>query len=322
MKVLLLLALAGAAAVSSVSDPVEQFGPVLAQTRAFAADQGDRIWPGYGQVPFGFLLLEADREVLLCQPNRVEGFDSAGAEPATGCARFTRARTGLPSSLLAAMPIFGPPSTIVMGTPGSTGRSTGAWLRTILHEHFHQFQDAQPRMFERTDALGLSGSDRTGMWMLNYPFPYADVGTGRAYGAASQALAEAIDARGNPRFASAFDAYLAARSAFQSQVSENEWRYIEFELWKEGVARWTEITLGRLHPNPSVREAADDLARQTGEQLRSPDLARQGREFVYPYGAGEAMLLEACHPEWRQDYFSNLAMGPLLTSARHACRAS
>ena len=43
-----------------------------------------------------------------------------------------------------------------------------------MHEHFHQLQWAQPEYLKAIDDLGLSKGDATGMWMLNYPFPYDD----------------------------------------------------------------------------------------------------------------------------------------------------
>src|SRR5205823_11170202 len=43
---------------------------------------------------------------------------------------------------------------------------------SMLHEHFHQLQDSQPNSYAETEALNLSHGDQTGMWMLNYAFPY------------------------------------------------------------------------------------------------------------------------------------------------------
>ena len=40
----------------------------------------------------------------------------------------------------------------------------------------------------------------------------------------------------------------------------------------------------------------------------------------YPYGAGEAMLLEACGPAWRREYPKQLALGPLFEAASRHCR--
>ena len=303
------------------AEPMVEIGPALAQTRAFAGTTGESLWPGYGSAPFGFLLLEPDREILLCRPGAPSGFEPDGDDPATGCPRLRRARTGLPAGLLAAMPMFGPPAVIVMGTPTTTGRSRASWLRTILHEHFHQWQWSLPDYYGRVEALDLAGGDKTGMWMLNFPFPYESAPVGAAYAAASNALADALEQRGRPGFAAAFDSYLAARRRFAASVSTREWRYLDFQLWQEGAARWSEIQLGKAYPDQAVRDSAVALEKATLASLRKPDLKAQGRELAYPFGAGEAMLMSACGPQWRDAYPKVLGMTALLETARRSCPA-
>ena len=206
-----------------------------------------------------------------------------------------------------------------MGTPQTTGRSPAEWLRTILHEHFHQYQATFPRYFERANGLGLQGDQPGGQWMLDYPFPYSNPNAGAAYAAASSALADAVAARGKPDFLSSFDKYLVARRDFEATVSPRDWRYLEFELWPEGIARWTEITLGELYPDPKVRQVSAALRARALEKLRAPDLKAQGRELAYPYGAGEAMLMEACGSSWRETYANVLSTGVLLYATRKSC---
>lgn len=309
----------GTAAQSPATATQAALGPQLMQVRRFAQVDGEAIWPGYGTAPFEFLLVEPTVETLLCRTSVPAGFAAAGEDKATGCARFSRARTPLSDSLLAAMPLFGPPATIVMGTPETTGRTQASWLRTILHEHFHQWQFSLPDYFARTSALGLKEGDETGMWVLNYPFPYERADVIAAQAAASNALADAVAARGTADFRKKLDAYLDKRAAFRSAVSEKDWRYIDFQLWQEGVARWTEIELGKAYPDATVAESAAKLEQRTLDELRKPDLAGQKREFVYAYGAAEAMLLEACGSEWRQKYPELLALGPLLAEIRQTC---
>jgi hypothetical protein len=317
-SILVLLALA--TSLSAAPPGAPNVGAAIAEVRSFAKSQGDKLWPGYGEAPFGFLLVAGDEEQLFCRASVPDGFVAAGKDEATGCARYTRARSGLPDTLLAAMPVFGPPSTIVMGTPETTGRSDADWTRTILHEHFHQWQDALPDFFERAAALDLAGKDGA-MWMLNYPFPYSARKTVAAFDAASHALAAALDARGKPGFKAKFAAYLDARRKLAETAGEKNWRYAEFELWKEGVARWTEVELGKRYPDPAVRASAVKLEQKARAWLDKPDLAGAGREFVYPYGAAEANLLEACWPGWRREYPKLLALGPLLEKAEANCRA-
>ena len=294
-------------------------GPTLDEVRKFAAAGGEAVWPGYGSAPFEFLLLESAGETLLCRAAIPDGFTADGSDESLGCPRYRRPRTQLSDKLLAAMPLFGPPPTIVMGTPETTGRSKASWLRTILHEHFHQWQFSVPNYFARVDSLDLKGGDETGMWTLNFAFPYQRADVIAAQSAASHALADAVAARGTGDFYPKFDAYLAKRSAFERAAGARNWRYIEFQLWQEGVARWTEIRLGKSYPDPEVAKSAATLEQRTLDALRSPDLAGQQREFVYAYGAAEAMLMDVCGPRWRDDYASALALGALLNAARATC---
>lgn len=321
-RLFMIIALAMSLTGNSASpDELERLGPRLAQVRRFAAQHGERLWTGYGSAPFGVLLLGKKAELLLCQHPMPPGFAPASRDEATGCLRSRRPRTELPDTLLAAMPLFGPPSTIVMGTPASTGRSLADWTRTILHEHFHQWQSELPDYFSRTDALNLKGGDESGMWMLNYPFPYDDVAIGRSYRAASLALSEALEARGRAGFRGKLDRFLLARGEFERSAGPANWRYIELQLWQEGVARWTEIELAKHHPAASVRTDARNLEAATLARLLNPDLKVQRRELAYSLGAGEAWLMEACGPAWRKHYPKHLALGPVLAASRADCAA-
>jgi hypothetical protein len=311
-----------AALLSSTSEPTTteaNVGSDLAQVRAFSNNEGERLWPGYGSAPFGFLLIGDKQEELICRDLVPSGFEPAGVEPETRCPRFIRPRSGFPDTLLAAMPVFGPPAVIVMGTPKSTGRTEAGWARTILHEHFHQWQYALPTYFDRTKALDLHGGDETGMWVLAFAFPYEDPSVIAAFDKASLALGDAVAARRTARFHAELGRYLAARKALATEAGARNWRYFEFQLWQEGVARWTEIQLGKAYPRADVRESAAKLEEQTLKELTSPDLPGKKREVVYAYGAAEAMLLEACGRHWRSEYRSLLSLGTLLESARARC---
>ncbi len=306
-------------ALAAAQRPAAGVSEKLAQAQSFAKHSGDELWAGFGEAPFGFLLVDGDIETLMCRADVPKGFSPAGSDPATGCKQYTRPRSGLPDNLLAALPIFGPPSTIVMGTARSTGRDEADWTRTILHEHFHQWQDSFPDIFTRMRDLDLAGDDTTGMWMLNYRFPYGSPGTIAAFAPAAEALSKAVAARGTPAFRAALSNYVSKRKALAAAVGERNWKYAELELWKEGVARWTEIQLGKKYPDPAVRESAAALEKKSIDWLATHDIAKAGREFVYPYGTAEAMLLEACGPRWRTQYPKLLALGPLLDEAVKRC---
>src|SRR5438034_11047833 len=97
------------------------------------------------------------------------------------------------TNLLATFPAFGPPSVIVVGEPANTTSKTSTpWLITLMHEHFHQLQDSQPGLDEAITKLGLSHGDMTGMWMLNYPFPYDNQEVVASFGQLRDLLVAAI----------------------------------------------------------------------------------------------------------------------------------
>lgn len=315
-----MIAILVALAVASTTPAADALSPELARVRALAARDGEALWRGYGTAPFGFLLIEPGGETLLCHTPVPAGFTAAGRDAATGCERFTRPRGSFPGDRLAAMPLFGPPSVIVMGTPAATHLTLARWRATILHEHFHQWQAALPAYYARVAALDLSGGDETGMWMLDFAFPYEQEPVVTAEAAASHALAEALAARTSPGFRAALTRYLERRHAFERAAGPRNWRYFEFQLWQEGVARWTEIMLSRQFGDPVLRGEGEAREREILAELRAPDLAGRKRISVYAIGAGEAMLLEACGPGWRTRYPHLLALGPLLEDARRSCR--
>jgi len=292
----------------------------LAAAQAVARTEGERLWPGYGAAPFGMLLVRDNRELLLCHPSVPAGFSPAGMDAATGCHGFTRPRSSLASNLRAAMPIFGPPSTIVIGTPEATGLSPARWRATIWHEHFHQWQSALPDFYPRVEALGLAGDDRTGMWMLNFPFPYQRADIVQAHGHAARALAAALAARGGGSLVPLARRYVALRRALAQAAGDRNWTYFDFQLWQEGVARWTEIAIARAASDQAGRDDAAAREQEILTGLAAPDLAREGRLAAYALGAGEAMLMEACNFEWRIRYRTALGLGALIEDAARECR--
>jgi hypothetical protein len=287
----------------------------FARARHLSREVGDEIWPSLSAAPFGVLIIDGGRETLLCQENPPQGFVPEGIDLVTGCVRFGRPAGNFPDNLLAAMPVFGSASTIVMGTPERTGLTRTGWMRTILHEHFHQWQTSRPGYYARVEAMGLSEGDESGMWMLNFPFPYADERTGDAYRTASFALADALAARRSPQFWAHVEDYMAARRAFAQAAGSQNWRYLDFQLWQEGGARWTEITITKQSSDAQFQAEGIAVEHRTLESLRSPDLVRQGRELAYSFGASELMLLDMIDPRWRARYETETGLTRILEDA-------
>lgn len=314
---MLIAAMLMQAAVASA--PLDSALPTaIAAARATVAGPARALWRDWDRAPFGVLIVDGETETLFCHAGPAEGFAAGPPDSATGCPTHSRART-FPPNLRAAFPAVDGAPTVVIGTPEATELSLPQWQATVLHEHFHQWQTSRPGYYERVEALGLRGDDQTGMWMLNYAFPYERKDVAAAFAQASLALAAAVEARDGPAFAGSLEAYMQARKRLAATVDARDWAYFEFQLWQEGVARWSEIEAAALSPDPAVRAAADERRASTLQQLRTPDLAGRGRVAVYPFGAGEAMLLEACDPVWRKLYPDLTSLKPLLDQARAAC---
>jgi uncharacterized protein YozE (UPF0346 family) len=290
---------------------------LVAQAQSIASEFGEQVWPGFADAPDSIILIEGEREFLLCHEGPAEGFDGAISEPVTGCEMRTRDRI-FPPALLASFPAVDGTPTIVVGTPTATGRDDDDWMITLLHEHFHQMQDAQPGSWAKLNALDLHGDDQTGMWMLNYAFPYTvDETTHAARQLADQALITLSALHPDTQYSAIRD-YLETRQQFLDTVSEADARYYELQVWKEGVARWTELAIAR-----SGSAASDELSQyHRGQHVRMADglteldLSQNQRVAFYALGSAEAEMLEALWPAWKSVYFDHAyELGSIFTIA-------
>ena len=279
---------------------------------------GDRIWKGWSKAPFAVLLVTPEHEFLVRHPRPSKDFTAIGYDPLLKSEVYFRKRVFNPA-LLATFPAVGGISTIIVGQPENTDAKTSTrWVVTLFHEHFHQMQDSQPNFYTEANALGLARGDQTGAWMLNFPFPYERAEVKEQFSVMSKALAQALQSRGKKDFDSKLAAYLAARKRFQELLSPDDYKYLSFQLWKEGVARYTEYRIAKLaaaHYKPSKEFAAlHDFtpfavdARQTFERvindLEKMSLDKRQRTALYPFGAAEALLLDRVNPKWQTRYFA------------------
>ena len=276
----------------------------------------DSIWVGWSNAPFALLLVTESYEYLVRHPNATHNFDTLGYDPGLRSKILFRKRL-FAKNLLAAMPAINGLSTIVVGQRDQTGRPDPAnWILTILHEHFHQFQQSQPGYYAATEALGLSHGDQSGMWMLNYPFPYDSTNVNRLFSESCQALHEALTAS-TEMLPGAVRNYLAARTHFQNVLSAEDYSYFSFQLWQEGIARYTEYRVAAtaattLRPTdkfPSFKKSsfstiADSIRSGILSQLTVLSLTKLHRAAFYTYGAAEAMLLDKVNPDWQRDYMN------------------
>ena len=286
----------------------------LAEAFRLAGAIGDAIWPGWSRVPFAVVLVTPETEFFVRHSAPPPNAQALGWDALLGSDVFARPRT-FATRFLATFPVEGV-STVVVGQLANTSATSSTdWVVTLLHEHFHQLQETQPGFYARVAALGLAHGDETGMWMLNFPFPYDAPAVEKSYDAAAQALRGAL---GGADAA----AFLSTRARFRESIRGDDLKYLDFQLWKEGVARYTQVRVARFagasdrySPAPAFAALPDyvpyaALARELEEgiveELSKLELAKDRRTVVYPYGAGEALLLDRLRPCWRDQYFAKM----------------
>ncbi len=203
-----------------------------------AADSlGGDFWPGWSTAPFAVLLVSDSVEFLLAHPAPSSDFTPTG-ERFRDADVLHRPRV-FPAHLQATMPAVGGVATIVIGTLANTGLSAARWTVVLLHEHFHQVQMSRPGYFAGVEALGLSGGDATGMWMLNYPFPYADARVNTALDTYRSLLHAAVEMHGDSA-RSALRACDQARNGLYATLTPADGRYLALQVWQEGFSRSVE----------------------------------------------------------------------------------
>ena len=294
---------------------------LIAEAYHLADYIGDRLWAGWREVPFAVLLVTPEYDFLIRHPRPTPEFQSLGYDSLLGSEVLVRPHdANLSLKFEAAFPAVGGLNTVVIGQPEQTGKSPALWVITALHEHFHQLQTAQPDHFAALETLDLAGGDQTGMWQLNYPFPYQDPAVKARFGTYLAALRTALQADSDPVTEKKTGDFLVARAALVETLDPPDYRYFSMQLWQEGVARYTEYRVGEMaaeadyQPLPAFAALAGFLPyaevvkgqRQALKQeLDSLDIGSWQRVVFYPVGACEALLLDRHQPGWRQHYFTD-----------------
>ena len=127
-------------------------------------------------------------------------------------------------------------------------------------------------------------------------------------------LLEAI----NTKSAEKLSDYLKARDTLKQMLSPDDYRYFSFQLWKEGIARYTEYQVAQwaaakyqptrefqtLKDFTTFSAAADQQRDLIVHELSTLKLKNYKRVAFYPIGAAEGLLLDQSNPKWRSRYFA------------------
>ena len=289
----------------------------LAEAFRIAWKYQNKVWEGWSKAPFALLLVTPAGEFLLRHPKPTDDFEPFFYDTILKTGILHR-KPRFPGNLLATFPAVGGVPTVVIGQPENVSKSSAEWVITLLHEHFHQMQMSQPGYFAAVESLGLAGEDKTGRWMIDYPFPYDSAQIGEAFAELGRLLLSALRALDAEKTVKVL-AYLEARKRFQELLFPDDYKYFSFQLWQEGVARYTELKMAEMvartyKPTPSFRAlldftsfrvVADSIMTDLISGLSDLSLSRQWRVAFYYLGAGEALLLDGVNPGWQKQYWKN-----------------
>jgi hypothetical protein len=329
------LLLLGTAAAPTVGDAQAAFEIPrrdrvrLAEAMRLADELRHDLWPGWERTPLRVLLVTDSAEFFVGDSRPSADFVQAGYDTLLKREVWTRPRQFSPT-LLATFPAVSGMPTIVIGSAEHTGKSSTAWVLTLLHEHFHQWQYSQLGYYAGVARLDLAHGDTTGQWMLDYAFPYDSAPVQQAVRRLASALGQALDAPPSAK-SNALRATVDAREALRGRLTAADYRYFEFQLWQEGAARFIEYAAARAaaesgEPSAAFRSLPDyepysgvaaDARRSLRRELEQLALGHQRRVAFYPLGAAMALLLEETRSDWKRAYADRpFAVAALLSAIR------
>jgi hypothetical protein len=313
-RIAILLCLAGVLLAQSPSLQIPSDDAVrIREFYRLAPKIEDAIWPHWSAVPSPLLLVTAEGEFLTHHSAPPKDFEKVGDD------RYARPRQ-FPLELQATFPAFGPPSVIAIGEPKHTESKTSTpWIITLMHEHFHQLQNAQPEYYKGIESLGLSHGDQSGMWQLNYPFPYEKPEVAEGFKRLRDLLTMVVSEKEPKRFNQLAKQYQEARKRFLARLSSDDHKYFSFQLWQEGIARYTQIMAAEAAASyqPTAEYAAlpdyepfstyaPQMRSDTLNELKQADLAKWKRIVFYSFGGVEGLVLDRINPKWKEQYFQNM----------------
>jgi len=278
---------------------------------------GNKLWDNFHSVPFVILLITDSSEYLMNHPNPSTDFVLSGTDEVLRTKVFFRKKVFNPH-FLATFPAVNGVPTIVVGTPANTNKASTEWIITLLHEHFHQYQMTFPKYHENVNSLDLSGGDQTGMWMLNYPFPYDSIPVMEQYNQLTKALALALNAP-QKNFPLQLKNYITERRKFKALLSPADYRYLTFQLWQEGIARYTEYKflellqdkllskeVARIKDHTTFKDGKLKLYKNEMNNILTMKLDEGKRICFYSLGFGEGLLLDRINKNWRKNYLGDI----------------
>lgn len=284
---------------------------------SISEQEGEKIWKGLNEVPFVVLLVTDSVEYLINHPYPSDDFKLSEDDKIFNTKILYRQRP-FPDWYLATFPAVNGVNCIVVGTPEKTNKNSTDWVITLLHEYFHQYQFTSPNYYDEVNKLDLAGGDETGIWQLNYAFPYDDLRVIEQYNKYTSALLKAVSNIKKQNFNKDFKDYLKQRAKFKQLLKPADYRYFSFQIWQEGIARHTEYkfiqALDNYIPSQEMtqlkdfvkfKDLKDKFYNSELKSITQSKLETEKRVCFYAIGFAEGILLDKRNPKWQEKYLTD-----------------
>lgn len=156
------------------------------------------------------------------------------------------------------------------------------------------------------------------MWMLNYPFPYDSIPIIQQFDVYSNALHRTITSANRKDFKENATKYFAERKKIEEILSAPDYRYFSFQIWQEGLARYTEYKYLELLKNYTPSEEVTLLidfepfeslkAKMYNNEIKNllgNKLNEAQRICFYSTGFAEGLILDKLNKKWRNSYLTD-----------------
>lgn len=285
----------------------------LIKTTSYILDHyGDSIWKNISKTPLRILLITDSLEYLFYHNCPDSNFTLLKYDPLLNTNIYVRPKV-FPSFLQATFPAVNGEECIVVGNPKNTKKSDEDWIIMLLHEHFHLYQSANPQYSEIISILKHKIGDQSNSWMLDYEFPYNDTTINNLFKKYSHSIIEMYESLNKGNFKEKKRQFLIDQAEIKNLLSPNDYTYLQFQIWQEGIATYTEYKYLKSLSNKSnlfKEEHAVDFSYKDEKLLKNyisslveNDLQNNKRNIFYSIGLLKGIIKDEKNPEWRMNYF-------------------
>jgi len=284
---------------------------------------GDSIWNNISATPLRILLITDSLEFLFNHDTPDKSFKFYQHDSHLNTDIYVRPKR-FPKFLRAAFPAVGGVDCIVVGIPKNTGyikntpMSDEDWIMMVLHEHFHVYQGANSQYKKNKAILEKKLSANSNNWMLDYNFPYDNKKVNEIFKRYSQSICQTLKSQDKDDLKDKRKQYLNDQKKLHKYLTSNDYSYLQFQIWQEGVATYTQyryFDFVNRHNRFFKETYALDFKSKDKEFLKTyedillkKDLQKSKRKMFYSVGLLRGVINDKINPNWRKDYFETLTL--------------